>query len=433
MMFNRDKKGDVEMDRKVIGLWVFMALLTACSSAASAVVEPAPAETTPAETTPAGTTPVETAGSAAAEPTATAHEPDSCTDPFKGETVRFNRSYWTKTDFCRHSVPYSEFLSGGPPPDGIPPIDDPTFETSAEADEWLAATEPVIAFKIEDTARAYPLQVMTWHEIVNDELAGVPVAVTFCPLCNAAIVFDRRVGDRVLSFGTTGNLRNSDLVMWDRQTESWWQQFTGQGIVGEYTGTQLTFLPATIVSWGDFKLAYPEGQVLSQDTGFSRSYGVNPYAGYDDVSQTPFLFSGPLDERLPAMMRVAAIEIGGAHMAYPFDALAGLGAINDTVGAQQLVVFWKTGVNSALDGSQIRNSRDVGSTGMFDRVVDGQTLTFVPDGEFFRDEQTGTQWTLLGEAVEGALAGQELTRLIHHEYFWFAWAAFQPDTAVYGQ
>jgi hypothetical protein len=273
---------------------------------------------------------------------------------------------------------------------------------------------------------------MTWHEIVNDELASVPVAVTFCPLCNAAIVFDRRVGGQVLSFGTTGNLRNSDLVMWDRQTKSWWQQFTGEAIVGEFTGTELDFLAAPLVSWTDFKNAYPDGDVLSRATGFDRPYGANPYPGYDSIERTPLLFDSLSDPRLPAMARVAAIEIGGDAAAYPFEVLAQTGVVNDTVGEQSLVVFWKSGTNSALNARQIRDSRDIGSTGVFDRVVEDQTLTFVVDGEFFRDQETGSKWTLLGEAVEGPLSGRRLTRLLHHDYFWFAWAAFRPHTVVYG-
>ena len=152
------------------------------------------------------------------------------------------RTFGWRTDFSRHSVPYDEFLSGGPPRDGIPPIDNPKFVSPGEADQWLEGLEPVIFVDIEGDARAYPLQILTFHEIVNDEVGGIPVAVTFCPLCNSAITFDRRLGGVVYTFGTSGNLRNSDLVMWDRQTESWWQQFTGEAIVGVLTGKRLSFL-----------------------------------------------------------------------------------------------------------------------------------------------------------------------------------------------
>jgi hypothetical protein len=184
-----------------------------------------------------------------------------------------------KTDFSRHTMPYAEIISGGVPRDGIPPIDSPSFSTIGAADSWLADREPVIALEINGDARAYPLQIMTWHEIVNDTVGSEPVVVTFCPLCNSAIAFDRRMGDVVYDFGVSGKLCNSDLIMWDRQTESWWQQFTGEAIVGDLAGIRLDMLPAVIISWGDFKSVYPEGQVLARDTGFSRPYGRNPYAG----------------------------------------------------------------------------------------------------------------------------------------------------------
>ena len=251
--------------------------------------------------------------------------------------ARISTRGW-ETDFSRHSVPYSEILSGGPLRDGIPPLDDPKFTTFQDANEWLGDQEPVIAFELNGDARAYPLQILTWHEIVNDEVGGVPVAVTFCPLCNSAIVFDRRLDGVVYDFGTSGKLRNSDLVMWDRQTESWWQQFTGEAIVGELTGKKLTFIPASIISWTDFKAANPEGTVLSQDTGFNRSYGRNPYAGYDEADNPPFLFLGELDGRLLPKERVAAVTIGEVDVAFPFSILEKERVVNYTFSEQDLVV-----------------------------------------------------------------------------------------------
>jgi hypothetical protein len=182
------------------------------------------------------------------------------------------------TDFSKRSVSLGEFRSGGPGKDGIPAIDDPKFVTVEDAD-FLESREPVIELVVDGDARAYPIQILIWHEIVNDVVDGAPVAVTFCPLCNTAIVFDRRVKEQVLDFGTTGNLRNSDLVMYDRQTESWWQQFGGEALVGELTGFELEQLPARIVAWADFRREHAGGKVLSRDTGFSRSYGQNPYVG----------------------------------------------------------------------------------------------------------------------------------------------------------
>ena len=194
--------------------------------------------------------------------------------------ARFSLGGW-KTDFSLHTVPFAEIFSGGVPRDGIPAIDDPKFTGAEGAAEWLGDEEPVIAFEINQDARAYPLKILTSHEIVNDTVGGVPVVVTFCPLCNTAIVFERRLDGTLHDFGVSGNLRNSDLMMYDRQTHTWWQQITGEGIVGKLAGKKLTFLPASIVSWEDFKASAPRGQVLSRDTGFGRNYNRLPYAGYD--------------------------------------------------------------------------------------------------------------------------------------------------------
>src|SRR5919204_617297 len=258
-----------------------------------------------------------------------------------------------KTDFGRHIVPLREFMSGGPGKDGIPALERPRFLRVGEA-TYLRPQEPVIALTLAGQARAYPLQILVWHEIVNDTVAGVPVAVTFCPLCNTAIAFDRRVGRRTLSFGTTGNLRNSDLVMYDRQTESWWQQFGGEAIVGRYTGTRLRELPARIVSWSSFRRAHPRASVLTRETGYSRPYGQNPYAGYDDVSSPPFFPSAHGgDHRLQPKERVVFLERGREAAMVPFAVLQRRRLVRITVGGHHLIVRWRAGVASALDSASI--------------------------------------------------------------------------------
>ena len=345
-------------------------------------------------------------------------------------SARFSTRGW-ETDFSRHSVPFSEIFSGGSGRDGIPPIDNPKFTTPEDADRWLSSREPVIAFELNGDARAYPLDILTWHEIVNDVVGGVPVVVTFCPLCNSAIVFDRTLDGVVHDFGVSGNLRNSDLIMWDRQTQSWWQQLTGDAIVGELTGKQLTFLPSPIIAWEDFKAANPEGQVLSRDTGFSRDYGVNPYVGYDQVDNPPFLFRGELDGRLLPKERVAAVTVGDEDAAFPFSILDGERVVNYTVGGQDLAVFFKPGTRSALDELLIGDSDEVGATGVFEANLDGQKLTFRAEGDTFVDNETGSVWSILGKAIEGPLAGSKLTPIVHGNHFWFAWGAFKPDTRIY--
>jgi hypothetical protein len=280
-----------------------------------------------------------------------------------------------KTDFAKHSVPLTGFVSGGPGKDGIPALDDPKFETVAEASTWIEDKEPVIELELEGEARAYPLQVLIWHEIVNDEVADVPVAVTFCPLCNTALVFDRRVGDRVLDFGTTGYLRNSDLVMYDRQTESWWQQFGGEALVGELVGTELELVPSRIVAWRDFERAHPDGKVLSRETGIPRPYGRNPYTGYDDVTSPPFIpTENADDQRLLPKERVVYVVRNDEAVAVPLSALAKAKRMEVDVGGEPLVVEWVPGVRSALDHAAIAAGREVGSARV--QTVAGKPVAF---------------------------------------------------------
>jgi len=346
-----------------------------------------------------------------------------------GVRVPFSTRGW-RTDLSKHTVPLEEIMSGGPPKDGIPAIDDPRFVAVAEADRWLGDREPIVVFEHGGVVRGYPWQVLIWHEIVNDEVAGLPVSVTYCPLCNTAIAFDRRVADRVLDFGTTGKLRHSDLVMYDRQTETWWQQATGQAIVGELTGTTLTFLSAPTVSWADFKGEYPDAEVLSRDTGYRRPYGTNPYEGYD--SGRPFLFRGRSDRRLSAMARVVVVKVNEAAVVYPMETVANEEVINHQIGGTPIALFYQAGTASAVDAERIAEGRDVGSAVAYLRTLDGRTLTFRAQRAGFRDEETGSRWTFFGEAVEGPLAGRRLERAVHYMPFWFAWAAFAPDTPVYG-
>jgi hypothetical protein len=337
-----------------------------------------------------------------------------------------------ETDFAKHSVSYEEILSGGPPKDGIPAIDEPRFVGVEEADGWLEPREPMILLRVEDEARAYPLQVITWHEIVNDRVNGTPVVVTFCPLCNTAVAFEGTLDGRELTFGTTGRLRFSNLVMYDRQTESWWQQATGDAIAGELTDRQLKALPAPIVSWDDFRSAHPGGEVLSRETGYNRSYGQNPYAGYDDVDSSPFLYEGPKTPGdLPPMARVITVDAEEEPVAYPYEVLRETPAINDVVDGEPIAVLWQEGTASALDEQSIDAGRDVGSAGAFSRELDGRTLTFHSEGDGIFDKETDSEWNVLGRAVAGELEGSRLEPVVSIDHFWFSWAAFRPETRIY--
>lgn len=357
----------------------------------------------------------------------------TCANPVP-EDRRFPLPPWPKTNFCKHSVSYDEFRYGGVRRDTIPALDEPLFESVAAAELWLTEAEPVLVLQLGDDVRAYPIPILIWHEIVNDVVNGRAVVITYCPLCNAGLAFERVVNGQTLSFGASGNLRNADLVMYDRQTESWWQQFSGEAIVGEMTGSQLAPLPLSLVSFAQFKAQFPYGRVLSANTGYERPYGENPYINYDALTNPGVKFlDGEPDRRLLPKMRVMGVLIAEEAIAYPYDLLAEQTVVNDIVAEQPLVVFWQGGTNTPLYQQFIAEARDVGSSAVFSRELEGRVLTFGTEDGRFIDEQTGSQWNLFGTAVAGPLAGSQLTPLFGHELFWFAWATFQPKTTIYGE
>jgi hypothetical protein len=352
---------------------------------------------------------------------------DSC------QPANLHTANWT-TDFCNSDVDFSEILVGNPTKNGIPSVTDPAMESVEEAGAWLSDRSPVIALEIDGSARAYPLAILMWHEIANDEIAGMPVAVTFCPLCNSSVTFDRRVEGEVLDFGVSGLLRNSDLIMYDRQSETWWQQLTGEGLVGQYSGILLDIVPSQVIGFGSFAERHPDGLVMSRETGHYRQYGINPYSNYDSNPGRPFLFPGAIDPRLDsAVDHVLAAIIGDSAKAYPFELLRQERVINDSIGETPIVVFYQSGVASALGDSVIKNARDIGTAGMYQASFDGEVLQFSANADgTFTDALTESTWNAFGEATAGELAGSQLHWVHAFPHFWFAWAAFHPETEVYG-
>jgi hypothetical protein len=336
-----------------------------------------------------------------------------------------------RTNRAKALVPLDEIIAGGPPPDGIPAIDRPAFVAPAAAAAWLRPREPVLALRINDDARAYPLQILMWHEIVNDVVGGVPVTVTFCPLCNSGLVFERTVDGVTLDFGTSGMLYKSDLVMYDRQTHSLWSQMDGRAIVGDRVGSRLVARPANTIAFEDWRAAHPTGKVLSRDTGHSRSYGVNPYDAYDEPTLRPFLFQGRPDPRRPPKERVVGLTIGETRRAYPWPLLEKHRVVHDAPAGQPIVVFYQPGTLSALDEAEIARSRAVGATAVYGARLGGRTLTFEATPGGFRDRETGSTWSFFGVATDGPLAGKRLAPVQHVDAFWFAWAAFNPTTTIW--
>lgn len=343
--------------------------------------------------------------------------------------------HW-QTDTTEQNVPLDQFTVMLER-DAIPPIDSPSFWKKEAAGQSYFLHEPVIVIEIEGNAKAYPLSVLNYHEIVNDRIGDIPVSVTYCPLCNAALVFDRRLDfegqSYLLDFGVSGMLRKSDLVMWDRQTESWWQQLTGTALVGKLAGARLSLIPSMVISLKEFFDSYPDGRVLSTETGHFREYGTNPYTGYDNLeNQQPRLFEGKVDPRLPAMERVISIEINDQYKIYPFSEIREKQVINDRFEGIPLVLFYTSKAVSVLDQKEIAQSRKIGSVTVFYPESEGRLLTFRQTGKGFVDQQTGSVWSITGKCSEGELEGNSLRPVAHGNHFAFAWLAFHPDSEIYG-
>lgn len=336
-----------------------------------------------------------------------------------------------KTDFSKSAIDMDQLIDGGMGRDGILPIDDPIFVPVADVD-WLGDRSPVILLEMDDEVRAYPLAVLMRHEIVNDEIDGLPIAVTFCPLCYSPVVYERRIEGETLRLGVTGYLYKSGFIMWDDKTESWWTQFTGTAIVGEYIGQMLPMVASQVVGYETYVERYPEGLVLVGDSNQpDMMYGRNPYINYDS-SNMPFMFGGNPDDRMSSTGWVLTAVIGDQPVAYPYTLLAQDVVINHSVDDVPVVAFWKVGAASPLDKAEIDQSRETGMAALYSPVVDGQVLTFTHEGSTITDEQTGSTWNIYGEAVAGPLMGTELSYIDCSPRLWFAWAETHPDTIVYG-
>jgi hypothetical protein len=302
--------------------------------------------------------------------------------------------------------------------DAIPPIHIPRYQPAAEA-TWLDVNDMVIGYAAGSQAWAYPIRILNFHEIVNDTLEGEPILISYCPLCYSGIVFNRRLGDDVLTFGNTSALYESDMVMLDYQTGSYWWQVAGQAIVGSLTGETLTILPSTTISWGEWRQLHPATLVLSRDTGFSRDYDRDPFVGYAEVLNGG-RFAFPVseagqDQRLPPGTQVLAVTIGGEARAYPVAEL-GRAAIMDTLGGQPIVVF---------------TNPDAATGAVYQPMAGGQSLTLeFRDGEFL-DRQTGSTWDMAGRATGGPLQGVQLSAVPSRTAFWFAIIAAAPEITVY--
>ena len=359
---------------------------------------------------------------------------------FQGYAQEFVRGKFDprwETDTTKTIVNLREFKSLMPR-DGFEVFNNPDFIPKEEALNFYFRFEPVIAVEVEGEARAYPLNVLTFHEIANDEIKGIPIAVTYCPLCNAGIVYDRRFmhggKDYIFDFAVSGMLRKSDMVMWDKQTETWWQQLTGEGLVGELSGEMLNYIPSLIISVEEFFTSHPDGKImLSHKTdNYGSTYGTNPYQSYDSLgNKGSRFFDEEIDDRLPAMERVVDIENGGHYKIYPFKKIKKKKVINDDFNGKRVAIFYSGKTVSVLDEKNIKDSHHIGTVTVFSSIVDGRRLTFKHKKGKFVDLETNSVWDITGKSIEGALKGKQLVTEVHSNHFAFAWLAFHPESEIY--
>jgi len=345
-----------------------------------------------------------------------------------------------KTDISIHSVDLSE-IQIVLPKGSFPTLDFPKFVGKEAGLIMFYPKEPVIAIEIDGEAKAYSLNILTMHEISNDVLSDVPILVTYCPLCNSGIVYLRKLEydgkENIMEFEPSGMLRNSDMVMLDRNTETLWQQLMGVAIVGELDKKQLDILPSLIISVEEFFNRYPQGKILSKKTGFldsEKHYGTNPYKNYDDKNSKPyerFFDSDKIDKRLPPMERIVDIENNGKYKVYTFKSIEKKGVINDTFESKEVVLFHQSGTVSILDQENINESKDIGTIAVFNRKLEEKELTFKKVKGTFKDMQTNSSWDITGYCFEGELKGKQLQIEPHSNHFAFAWLAFYPDTEIY--
>jgi len=318
------------------------------------------------------------------------------------------------TNGVKHLVPLDKILGGGPPKDGIPSIDKPKFTSVEEADKWLNDDDLVLGLVRNGVARAYPFRIMNWHEIVNEKIKNEAILITYCPLCRTGLAFESKINNEEVEFGTSGKLFNSNLVMYDRKTDSYWSQVTGQAIVGELTGMKLKRIALDTLPWQNWKEEHPDSLILSRDTGHIRDYNRDPYAGYEKRSSVLFPLENR-DDRLHSKTIVVGIELNGKQKAYPQEDVRKVGLINDEFADTQLLVVFD-------EASAVVK--------IFERELEGNVLEFKLENKKLIDNN-GDEWSFYGEGL-GEAEGKELKPVLTDGgSFWFSWFSFFPDTELF--
>lgn len=318
--------------------------------------------------------------------------------------------------------------------DTVPAIHEPSFVDVAAAEHIYKDRSPILQLTLNGDVRAYPLEMLLWHEVVNDVVGGTPVSITYSPFCDAPAVYARTLAKQELTFGVSGFLHSGATVLYDRNTESLWRQLDGKCLVGDYVGARLQRCEAPLISWRQFADQYPAAKVLSQNTGFLRDYGRTPYPLLDHPSKSPPHFYDVADRRLPSLERVVTTDLGPETVAYPLSFLQTRRVFEHERAGHQLVALWTPGMASVLDQEDITSGRDIGAAAVFRRpAVKGSLLSFTPnkaDPHTFIDAETRSTWNIAGVAMDGPMAGKALPRLVSHYAFWYAWAALWPEAGV---
>jgi len=319
-----------------------------------------------------------------------------------------------ETNGVKHIIPLAKIKGGGPPKDGIPSIDNPVF-ANVQGSHFMSDSDTVIGVEINGEAKAYPSFILVWHEIVNDNVGGTPVAVTYCPLCYTNQVFERVIDGQEVEFGTSGKLYNSNLLMYDRLTESYWSQALGMAVKGELSGYQLNLIPFDVITWGDWKTLHPDTLVLTTDTGHIRSYATDPYGSYYTEPRIMFPVEHR-DDRMHPKEIILGFNQDGIYKAYKQNDIELNIITNDSIGEIPIMLVSLFSQNSRA----------------FERTLDDQVLDFVHVDNKIIDTQTNSEWNYDGLSISGEYEGKQLERIPIEPGFWFAWVAFHPETLVYG-
>jgi hypothetical protein len=336
------------------------------------------------------------------------------TSSVKNSEILSTESEIMETGGVKHLIPLDKIKGGGPPKDGIPSIDKPIFAPVSDS-QFMSDSDTVIGLEINGETKAYPIFILVWHEIVNDKVGDVPVSVTYCPLCYTNQVFERVIDGQEVEFGTSGKLYNSNLLMYDRLTESYWSQALGMAVKGELTGHQLDLVPFDVITWGDWKTLHPDTLVLTTDTGYLRSYATDPYGNYYTEPRIMFPVEHN-DDRMHPKEIIIGFNQDEISKAYKQNDIESQILINDSIGDVPIMLVSLFSENSRA----------------FERTIDGQILDFKYSDEKIIDIQTNSEWNYDGLSISGQNKGKQLDRLPIEPGFWFEWVAFHPQTLVYG-